>query len=230
MGEALMFGGGRTVLFNSVFAEESWENIIAACQSGRVPSTWKIGDQHTLTVSGTEYMVDIIGFNHDDYADGSGKAPITFQMHDISHEYNMHNVSYGNSYSWENCNMRKVWLPNLLEQGIPSIKSAVREVTKLTSAGNASSTIKATADKLFLLSEVEVFGTTSMSYAGEGKRYDYYAGGGSTIKKQNGSANYWWLRSPYKDSVDYYVVAYPGGGVGPDSPASKRGAAFAFCF
>ena len=35
-----------------------------------------------MTIGGTDYQVDIIGKNHDDYYDGSGKAPLTFQLHD----------------------------------------------------------------------------------------------------------------------------------------------------
>lgn len=33
-------------------------------------------------IGSTDYLVDIIGINHDDYSDGFGKAPFTFQLHD----------------------------------------------------------------------------------------------------------------------------------------------------
>ena len=61
------------------------------------------------------------------------------------------------------------------------VQNGIKQVKKLTSAGNKSSTINSTDDKLFLLSEIEIFGTTSNSFAGEGKQYDYYKAGNSKI-------------------------------------------------
>ena len=64
------------------FAANSWETIIAACQSGNVPDSWAVGDSKPMAINGTNYQIDIIGKNHDVYTDGSGTAPLTFQLHD----------------------------------------------------------------------------------------------------------------------------------------------------
>lgn len=64
------------------FAGWSWAQIIAACQSKQIPQEWKVHDWKNMTINGAEYRIDIIGMNHDDYADGSGKAPLTLQLHD----------------------------------------------------------------------------------------------------------------------------------------------------
>jgi len=66
-----------------VFANNSWENIALACQLGAVPETWAVGDEKEITIDGWEYTVNIIGKDHDDYADGSGKAPLTFQLYHL---------------------------------------------------------------------------------------------------------------------------------------------------
>ena len=85
------------------FADNDWASIIAACHSGSVPSTWVVGNSKTMTINGASYQVDIIGKNHDDYADGSGKAPLTFQMHTCyATEYKMNN-SGSNTGGWADC-------------------------------------------------------------------------------------------------------------------------------
>ena len=86
------------MLFKDAFAENDWETIIAVCQSGSIPSTWAVGDSKTMTINDTDYQIDIIGKSHDDYADGSGKAPLTFQMHDCyktTYQMNSNNSNNG---------------------------------------------------------------------------------------------------------------------------------------
>lgn len=68
--------------YEANFADNTWEQIISVCQKGIVPLSWKVGDQKAMTIGGTDYLIDIIGINHDDYSDGSGKATFTFQLHD----------------------------------------------------------------------------------------------------------------------------------------------------
>lgn len=58
-----------------VFANNSWAGVVTACRRGNVPSAWAVGDSMLMTIGGVDYQVDIIGKSHDDYADGSGKAP-----------------------------------------------------------------------------------------------------------------------------------------------------------
>ena len=46
-----------------IFANNSREAIIAACQRGNVPDTWAAGDSKMMTINGTSYQIDIIGKN-----------------------------------------------------------------------------------------------------------------------------------------------------------------------
>ena len=79
---ALMAAAAAPALvLDPVFANNDWATIIAACQRKQVPETWAVGDQKEMTI-GQPYMIDIIGKDHDTYADGSGTAPLTLQMHD----------------------------------------------------------------------------------------------------------------------------------------------------
>lgn len=211
------------------FADNDWSAIIAACHSGSVPSSWVVGNSKTMTINGTSYQVDIIGKNHDTYTAG-GKAPLTFQLHDCYGEVKNMNSSDTNSRGWTNCAMRSTHLPAILSKMPTEVQNGIREVNKLTSAGNKSSTINTTADKLFLLSEVEVFGSVSYSKSGEGTQYDYYKAGNSKVKNYNGSANTWWERSPYASTSNHFCDVYIDGKVYYNYASRERGVAFGFCF
>ena len=199
MGYVIIMGGGRAtvpVTYDPVFANNSWAQIIDACKKRKVPSTWNVADQKAMLINGTEYLIDIIGKNHDDYSDGSGKAPLTFQLHDCYiDKYEMNN-SETNAGGWASCAMRTTYLLAILASMPSEVQNGIREVNKLSSAGNQSANINTTADKLFLLSEREIFGSVSYSKSGEGAQYDYYKAGNSKVKKWGDLASYWWERSP----------------------------------
>lgn len=114
---------------------------------------------------------------------------------------------------------------------LPSaLQNVIKAVNKLTSAGNNSATINTTSDKLFLLSAVEIFGSTaSWSYPGEGSQYAYYKAGNSKVKKVNGSADSWWERSPCRGSTDNFCYVDSNGYDSIDIASSSYGVSFAFC-
>lgn len=120
-------------------------------------------------------------------------------------------------------------MATLLNQLSSDLKSVLKFVNKVTSVGNNSSGLETTSDKLFLLSEIEVFGATQYSYAGEGKQYEYYTAGNSTIKKVNGSANGWWERSPYSGNTDIFCGVNYDGGANGSAASNSFGVSFGFC-
>lgn len=119
--------------------------------------------------------------------------------------------------------------------------SVIGEVTKVTalnivSDGGGSET---TTEKFFLLSRSEVYGGNEVT-GGEGAAYPYYAnysdlaapGTGSDtnrIKYRNGSAQYWWLRSPHAGNAYYVRYVTPAGGVNSSIATSPIGVAPACC-
>lgn len=233
MGYVTVVGGYRAkapVTYKANFADNTWAQIIDACHKNQVPATWVVGNQKPMTIDGTDYVIDIIGKGHDDYADGSGKAPLTFQMHDCYSEQHSMNSSSTNEGGWTSCAMRQTHLPAILALMPTEVQNGIREVNKLTSAGNQSVTINTTADKLFLLSEVEVFGNAINSQSGEGTQYDYYKAGNSKMKKYNGRADYWWERSPYGSGSTRFCYVDSSGVADYGGTRSALGVAFAFCF
>lgn len=233
-GRTLIGGTGYDITFappyDPVFANNTWEQIIETCHNNAVPSIWAVGDSKTMTINGVDYQVDIIGKNHDDYSDGSGKAPLTFQLHDCYGELKNMNSYNTNSGGWTSCAMRSTHLPAILALMPTAIQNGIREVNKLTSAGSQSATINTTADKLFLLSEIEIFGSVSYSKSGEGTQYDYYKAGNSKVKKYNGGASLWWERSPFYGNSMYFCFVYSSGDVSYDAANATRGVPFGFCF
>ena len=211
------------------FADNDWSAIIAACHSGSVPSTWVVGNSKTMTINGASYQVDIIGKNHDTYANG-GKAPLTFQLHDCYADTKAMNSSDTNSGGWTSCAMRSTHLPAILALMPTEVQNGIREVNKPTSAGSQSSTINTTADKLFLLSEIEIFGSVNYSKSGEGTQYDYYKAGNSKVKKRNGSAAFWWERSPYASYSTRFCLVGSDGNAYTIAASYAFGVAFGFCF
>lgn len=219
-----------TLLFlKDNFADNDWSAIIAACHSGSVPSTWVVGNSKTMTINGTSYQIDIIGKNHDIYTAG-GIAPLTFQMHDLYNQSYVMNTSSTNYGGWNNSVMRVTYLPTILTLMPTEVQNGIREVNKLTSAGRQSATINTTADKLFLLSEIEIFGSVTYSFYGEGTQYDYYKAGNSKVKKnERGYASQWWERSPTNSYSSFCVVLNVGDASNSDA-FSGSDVAFGFCF
>ena len=210
------------------FAANSWETIIAACQSGNVPDSWAVGDSKSMTINGMSYQIDIIGKNHDVYADGSGTAPLTFQLHDCYSEAKQMYSTNLSGLGWKNTDMRLTYLPAILALMPAEVKNGIHAVNKKTSEGGNSTTIETVSDTLFLLSEVEIFGTASSSVAGEGSQYDYYKAGNPKIKKREGVDEFWWERSSASGGMFCRVRA--NGQAGASNASNSLGVSFAFCF
>lgn len=222
--------GGKS--YNPVFAENEWADIIEACHANEVPDTW-VADgtcYKDMLINGTNYRIDIIGKNHDDLADGTGKAPLTFQLHDCYATTYPMNSSNTNVGGWRDCQMRTQTMPALKALLPAEVQAGIRPVNKLTSAGWQSPSIVTTSDELFLISEIEIFGGATNSIAGEGTQYAYYQAGNSKVKNRSGSANAWWERSPGSSNTTYFCFVSSRGSAGRTSASSSYGVAFAFCF
>lgn len=155
---------------------------------------------------------------------------MTFQMHDCYDDAKKMNSSNTNSGGWTNCAMRTTHLPAILALMPAEVQAAIKEVQKKASAGNKSSSIQTTNDKLFLLSEIEIFGSTTYSFAGEGKQYDYYKAGNSKVKNLSGGAYNWWERSPSSSNSTVFCLVNGNGNAGAGRASNSYGVAFGFCF
>lgn len=72
---------GDTVCYGQfdefTFASASWADVAEVSEKGLASSYFSVGDQKVIEYNGSTATIAIIGFDHDDLADGTGKAGIT---------------------------------------------------------------------------------------------------------------------------------------------------------
>ena len=138
----------------------------------------------------------IVGINHDDLADGSGKAGMTFEATNTALGAQRMNATQTNAGGWEQSELRGRLNSGDLWSLLPSeLQSKVKTVKKMTDnkGGGTAGTPSATADKVFLLSTTEVYGNLQS----DGAQYEYYKSKGVTTSSYSGasSSSYHWTRS-----------------------------------
>lgn len=206
--------------------------------NGDIHRKVSVGDQVTLSLNGTNYAFDVIGFNHDTLTDAAaygeetatGKAGITFQMHNLfASTYKMNNSNI-NRGGWKGSAMRTSTMATMKGYLPDDWEAIIKPVNKASGIGNGSSSgTETVSDSCFLLSEIEIFGSTNYSVSGEGMQYAYYKAGNSKVKNKGGSANYWWGRSPRSGDKSSFCCVHINGRVAVDVANSSLGVAFGFC-
>lgn len=208
--------------------DTDWADIDICGRLGMAQQFFKVGDSKTVNIGGTNYEVQIIGFNHDDKVSG-GKAAYSFQLVDCLNQTQQMNTGITNTGGWNGSAMRgrmstyKSQLPAALRNVIKTVKK------KSGTGGGSSSGTQQTNDDLFLLSEIEIFGTTTYSVAGEGTQYEWYKAGNSRIKKVNGSASHWWERSPRSGNANGFCLVDSSGDASFNDARGSNGESFGFC-
>lgn len=186
----------------------------------------------------------IIGINHDDLADGSGKAGLTYLTTSTNISSRM-NATQTNAGGWKQSELRQkmnsgeIW--NLMPSEFQSKVKSVRKLTNNVGGGSANknAAVTATSDKLFLLSYSEI--VPSSFYASvypwsssEGTQYEAFRGkvtnnysGNATIA----SSNYWWERSVFPgNTASYLNVNVNGDAASFDHATTPRCVCPAWCF
>lgn len=214
------------------------ETSVVYLDKGDIHRKVSVGDQVTLSLNGTNYAFDIIGFNHDTLTDAAaygeetatGKAGITFQMHDLFATYYRMNSSETNKGGWKSSAMRTSTMVTMQGYLPDDWEAIIKPVNKASGLGDGSwSGTETVSDRCFLLAEIEIFGFTSYSVSGEGTQYAYYKAGNSRIKKKSGTAGYWWERSPRSNDSDYFCRVNSSGGAGHYGANASSCVAFGFC-
>lgn len=218
-------------MLSPTLANNTWAQIAAASEAGVAASTWSVGDTKNITVGGETLTVEIVGFNHDDLASG-GKAGITFGLKNLMANTRQMNSSNTNAGGFTGSDMYD-WLQGTLLNSLPSdLRAVLKSVNKKTSAGSQSSTINTNAMKIFLFSEIEIFGSVTYSKSGEGSQYSRFATASSRIKylsNGSGSANVWWERSPYGYDSGSFCVVNSVGNANGNAANYSGGVCFGFC-
>jgi hypothetical protein len=240
-------GGGGDLTFSRVFSENTPEQISAVSAvisannmtSAQVAETygWNIGDSIDITLSTNETIqMRIIGFNHDDKSDGSGKAGITLQMtHCLATKKRMAVTNFVNK--WETCEMRTTTLPSIKETLPSEWVSVIKNVNKIQYT--SSSKFSTVSDDLFLLSESEIWGSKVNAFSSdEGVWYPYWQQGNTKIMQWDSNGDgvldadiVWYLRSGCRVSGESGFCVIQSTGVADYTVYTKNsfGVSFAFC-
>lgn len=165
---------------------------------------WAVGDTRSVSLSAMAASTVpethraqvvkfvIADFEHDTLTSGIGprsKAAITLLQKDCLMDADnaanpingANNTENGymrgwatNEGGWDAC-ARRGWCNSTYFNALPAIwQSMVKEVVKYTGKGGALSGTQTTLDKIFLPSEIEIFGDRNGSVKGEGEQYKYY--------------------------------------------------------
>lgn len=214
---------------------DSWETILA---NENPSSTYSIGDTKYLDL-GTEgnVLMEIVAFNEDDKADGSGKAKITWISKNQLNTTQKMNASQKTvdgetAYTaggWEHSDMR-AYLKETVKQLIPeTVRNAIVPVTKVQSIYTGGALVKngqTTTDDVWIPSNHEVgFGS---DYETTGAVYSSKFTNSASRNKRNGSANSWWLRSVHITKNNFRSVNNTGSSK-YGSATGVNGVALGFC-
>lgn len=221
--------------FNT-FAEYSWARIAELSNSGEAKNKFNVGDEKQVMLSTGEVLTFVIlGFNHDDLQNGQ-KAGISLGLKDLMSTTSVFNETNTNVGGWNESHIRS-YLNDTVFSLLPTdLRQVILSARKQTMVGNKSEQITISLDKLWLLSEVEIDGTSRTGNCNEGSQYAYWSavrdGTDKTdrILECNGVAGTYWLRSPSTSTNDSFSYITTAGYIYNSGKATKDyGIYFGFC-
>ena len=252
-------------LYRPTFNDAPWDFIKAAATSGKASSYWSVGDRKAVILNGTvgnkvfsntTTYCYILGFDHNASIESNGahSLHIGFGASALSggayiaycdsyYDYggsvscfNM-NTSHTNSGGWNSCRMKSNICPAFKNALPAELKNNIRAVTKWQNNG-ASSTGQSSSNEIWLLSEMEIFGSAQYSnYTANQVQYDFYKGvtGWSAPSKIKYKDTYtseavkWWERSAFSSTDYLFCYVDAGGGKNGDYASNSLGFAPCLC-
>lgn len=177
---------------------DSWTEIIAACANGTYATKYAIGDVKTLDF-GTEgvHGMQIVAFDMDDLAGGTGKAHITWICKDILPTTYRINSNRSTSGGYGSSAIRTYLSDTILPKLPAEVQAAILEVSKVQGTYENNAVVQngqTTTEKLWIPSQYELNGGSSYESTGA-RYYVVFSSGARRTKYMNGSATAWWLRS-----------------------------------
>ena len=220
------------------YIKDDWATINENALNGTAETLYQIGGRKEIPITlsdGTETIADVelIAFNHDDLADGTGKASLTFFCKDLPNIQKNMNPSSSDVGGWESSEMR-VFVNGELFNALPSeLQAVIKPVSKIS---DSSKVLITTTDKLWLASFNEVgFTDGKNNLTGQGELYSAVFSSDKESRKKyitdDTDSGGWWLRSTYyttSSNTMFWRVQTSGAPYG-DIQSGKFYVAFGFC-
>ena len=210
--------------------EYTWAEISAISEAGIADEYFNLGDTKTFALSdGTEVVMEMVAFNADDKADGSGKAGISWISKDLVAQHVM-NSTKTNEGGWKESELRS-WMQGEFYATLPvEVKSSIVNVSK-TYYDYSTQSILSCVDSVWAPSLGEMYGHNYETLGCENSGAEYtgfFTSEQSRIKTYDGTTISWWLRTARRNNELFRRVT--GAGVPLNSDAStSNGVALGFC-
>lgn len=234
-------GSGTPKSYDPILANNTWEQINDVANEGIAASVWEIGDEHSFIVNSENHIVNIIGFNHDDLSDGTGKAAVSFGMKDLMNNLYEHAFTGDNYTDTKLYKLISTTLYSTIDQSLQPYILQVNKKSGIECNFGWKRGPYTHAMKVFAFADTEIGGSSYQmfpdDYPGDGPMYTYYSTAANRIKQRNGTNASYWLRSQcvYTRGVDnqyaaeyitaYGHIEYETNSYGPD----EYGVCFGFC-
>ena len=207
----------------------SWDEIDRIGKSGTARERFALGaTKKDHMKNGFVAVWQIIGFDHDDLEDGSGKAPISWDMVGLYKDEAAMRKD-GSSVWWNDSDIRSFLNGDFKNNVSNELAAVVKPVWKYSA--NRNGVMEKTADEFWIKSEQELYGRKFWSYGSEGHWYEFYAQENVCYnkKKPNGNDDWQWLRSVNADYSYSFCYVHPSGSVINAFATISFGFAPAFC-
>lgn len=224
---------------NPDFTTATPQELKNAVDQGIAATTYAVGSTRQITLKNGQTITLRLANNTTDLYERSGESGTTgFVLEFVEcfgTKYYM-NSTGTNDGGWNACYMRTTVMPLILAQ-LPDEWQEIVAMVK-TKAGNGYSTgntVIESDDKLFLPAEREISASRYGSPQAEWDaltRWQWYAQhdtGADRIKTFNGSAAWWWERSPGSGANYTFCSVYSNGGNDSTIATGPGGVAPAFC-
>lgn len=228
---------GFSLGYESETIADDWSAIAASAANGTYKTKYSIGDTKSVDL-GSEgvHLMQLVAFDADDKANGSGKAPMTWVMRDIlptTHRMNPAKVDgqegTGTLGGYDKSEMKSYLTETILPLFPADVRNNIVPVTKHQKAFDASGTTfqESTTETLWIPGDKEIFNRTT--YDTDGYAYsDVFNDSTSRKKKRNGSFSIWWLRSAL--STTSFRSVYSDGNYNNYPASNANGVCPGFCF
>jgi len=201
------------------FAEDSWDDIQYNVSSNYT-SCYHVGDTKEVELSGLgTYTLRISNMSNPDICSTSGFSQtacgFVIEFKDLI-EKRVFNSTATNRGGWRDSEARAYLNNELLNKFPNDLKKHIKNTFVVSGHESGVSNNYETYDKLYLISTSELWqkvGTNDIGYDSADtltRQLDYYAqipvtstSYSGAVKRLNGSALQWWLRSAHKTSTNY---------------------------
>ena len=201
---------GGTHYLDLGWTTDSWAGIKKIVDAGKASQYISDGDRFTVTLSNNEVLV--FEANVNTYGLGEVDFIPTYCMATTK----QHHTSNTNAGGWNSSDIRTYLNGAFLSMLPADLQAVISEKPVKATIGSQSNTLQTAEDKIWLLTEKEVFGSITYSGSAENsvnRQYPVFTDVASRVRTQgaSGAAVNVWLASPHSgNSTNFCYVTTSG--------------------